>query len=207
MREEFIYLIRPTDDFELFNDNNYRGFYNTASTYFENDLVRVGETIYRAKSNTVPGMFNVALYDTVNSGVDLLGYVPNDTNFSITESTLEQQFLEEFGREFDVSSDANVLISTARYLNAEDSSIPNRRVVVYRKNDNHYEYHQLLETDDITENWAESIAISEDGKKIAIGAPDNSVDTIRLCLGPHIQNSDGKFVKNPTIRSIDFVQY
>ena len=80
-------------------------------TYFENDLVRVGETIYRAKSNTVPGMFNVALYDTVNSGVDLLGYVSNDTNFSITESTLEQQFPEEFGREFDVSPDANVLIS------------------------------------------------------------------------------------------------
>ena len=200
----YIFDKTPTDDFVLSNDNNYRGFYNTASTYFENDLVRVGETIYRAKSNTVPGMFNVALYDTVNSGVDLLGYVPNDTNFSITESTLEQQFLEEFGREFDVSSDANVLISTARYLNAEDSSIPNRRVVVYRKNDNHYEYHQLLETDDITENWAESIAISEDGKKIAIGAPDNSVDTIRGgCVYIYIQNSDGKFVKNQTIRSID----
>ena len=94
LNEGTIYIFdkTPTDDFVLSNDNNYRGFYNTASTYFENDLVRVGETIYRAKSNTVPGMFNVALYDTVNSGVDLLGYVPNDTNFSITESTLEQQF-------------------------------------------------------------------------------------------------------------------
>ena len=58
-------------------------------------------------------MFNV-VHDTVNSGW-IVRYAPNDTNFSITESTLEQQFPEEFGREFD-ENDANVLISTARYL-------------------------------------------------------------------------------------------
>ena len=200
----YIFDKSSTDDFVLSNDNNYRGMYNTASTYFENDLVRVGNQIYKAKSNTIPGLFNVNLYDEVNSGVDLLGYVPNDTNFSITESTLEQQFLEEFGRDFDVSSDGNVLIATARYLNAEDSSIPNRRVVVYRKAGNHYEYHQLIETDDISEGWGKSIAISEDGKKIAVGAPNNSLKTIRGgAVYVYIQDNDGKFVKTQTITSID----
>ena len=52
---------------------------------------------------------------------------------SSTESTLEQKFLEEFAGDYDVSPDANVLAAPARYLNADDSSIPNRKVVVYRK--------------------------------------------------------------------------
>ena len=90
----YIFDKNSTDDFVLSNDNDYRGTYSTASTYFVNDLVRVGETIYKAKTNTVPGAFNLNLWDTVNSGVDLLGYVPNDTNFSITESTLEQKVRE-----------------------------------------------------------------------------------------------------------------
>ena len=35
----------------------------------------------------------------------------------------------------------------------------------------HYEYSPLLETEDITENFANTIAVSQDGKKIAVGAP------------------------------------
>ena len=200
----YIFDKNSVDDFVMSNDNNYRGDFNTAATYFENDLVKVGNQIYKAKSNTIPGPFEVNLFEEINSGVDLLGYVPNDTNFSITESTLEQLFLEEFGRDFDVDSTGNVLITTARYLNPEDSSVPNRKVVVYRKVGNHYQYSQLIETDDITENWGQSIAISQDGKKIAVGAPDNSVDTIRGgAVYIYIQNTNGNFVKNQTIRSID----
>ena len=58
------------------NDNNYRGDFNTAATYFENDLVKVGNQIYKAKSNTIPDLFEVNLFEEINSGVDLLGYVP-----------------------------------------------------------------------------------------------------------------------------------
>ncbi len=200
----YIFDKNSTDDFVLSNDNDYRGTYSTASTYFVNDLVRVGETIYKAKTNTVPGAFNLNFWDTVNSGVDLLGYVPNDTNFSITESTLEQKFLEEFGADYDVSTDGNVLISTARYLNANDSSVPNRRIVVYRKSGNHYTYSQLLETQDISENWGQTIAISNDGKKIAVGAPDNSTRDIRGgAVYIYIQGTDGRFSLNQTLRPID----
>jgi hypothetical protein len=206
LNEGRIYMFdkNSTDDFVLSNDNNYRGTYNTASSYFTNDLIRFGETIYKAKTNTVPGAFNVNLWETINSGVDLLGYVPNDTNYSITESTLEQKFLEEFGADYDVSTDGNVLISTARYLNADDSSLPNRRIVVYRKTGNHYQYSQLLETQDITENWGQTIAISNDGKKIAVGAPDNSTREIRGgAVYIYIQGTDGRFALNQTLRPID----
>ena len=191
------------NDFVLASENKFRGFHNTTSTYFEGDLVRFGSTIYEAKTNLIPGPFDLAGWTVKDQGLDLLGYVPNDTNFSLTESTLEQKFLEEFAGDFDVSSDANVMIATARYLNADDSSIPNRKVVVYRKNGNHYEYSQLLETDDITENFANTIAVSEDGKKIAVGAPNNGQMTVQGgCVYVYIQQN-GKFVKTQTLRPVD----
>ena len=57
--------------------------------------------------------------------VDLIGYSPNDTAFSLTDSVLEQNDLEEFGENFDVSKDALVVIATAQYINRSDSSLPN----------------------------------------------------------------------------------
>ena len=129
----YIFDKDANNDFVIASENKFRGFHNLTSTYFEGDIVRFGDTIYEAKTNLVPGPFDLTGWTVKDQGLDLLGYVPNDTNFSLTESTLEQKFLEEFAGDYDVSSDANVLAATARYLNADDSSIPNRKVVVYRK--------------------------------------------------------------------------
>ena len=71
---------------------------------------------------------------------------PNDTNFSLVESTLEQRNLEAFGSDFDVSLKGEVLISNSMYTSVYeiesgdtvlglDSSIANRKVVVYRQNE------------------------------------------------------------------------
>ena len=67
--------------------------------------------------------------------------MPNDTNFSISESVLEQNKLEAFGENFDVSKSADVLITyTARYptdgtlLYAEGDAVDSStEIVVYRK--------------------------------------------------------------------------
>ena len=61
--------------------------------------------------------------DYSSHGVDLIGYPPNDTAFSLTDSVLEQNDLEEFGENFDVSKDASVVIATAQYINRSDSSL------------------------------------------------------------------------------------
>ena len=170
----YIFDKDSNNDWAIATDNNYRGFYKTSAVYFENDLVRVGDTIYKAKTNLLAGPFDITQWTTVSSGVDLIGYLPNDTSFSLTDSVLEQNDLEEFGENFDVSKDASVVIATAKYINRSDSSLPTRKVVVYRKNQNHYEYSQILEPFNTTENFGSTIAISNDGKKIAIGAPFNS---------------------------------
>ena len=134
---------------------------------------RFGETIYKAKTNIVPGAFNLNQWTAQTSGLDLLGYVPNDTNYSLVESTLEQTNLEAFASDFDVSAKGEVLLANSVYTSIYeiesgdvslglDSSIANRKVVVYRLNGSSYEYSQILEPFNQTEDYGSTIAVSED---------------------------------------------
>jgi hypothetical protein len=182
-----IYFVNKnsTEDWALSVQKNYRGTFRTSATYFENEYVRFGETVYKANTNLIPGTFNVSQWTAQTTGLDLLGYVPNDTNFSLVESTLDQNNLEAFGTDFDVNANGQVLVANSMYTSVYeiesgdaviglDSSIANRKVVVYRLNDSSYEYSQILEPFNQTEDFGTSIAVSEDGTKIAVGAPLNS---------------------------------
>ena len=199
----YIFDKNDTDDWALGIENKYRGFFKNTLSYFIGDLVRVGDTIYEATTNLVPGNFVVSQWTAKTEGVDLLGYVPNDTSFSLKDSVLEQNLLEEFGEDFDLSKDGSVMIASARYMNTNDSSIPNRKIVVYRKNLNHYEYSQILEPFNLIEEYASSIAISNDGKKVAVGAPYNS-DEVSAggCVYIYIQTGTD-FIYKQTLRPID----
>ena len=211
-----IYFVNKNsiDDWALSVQKNYRGDFRVSATYFENEYVKFGETIYKANTNIVPGVFDVSQWTVQTSGLDLLGYVPNDTNFSLVESTLEQINLEAFGSDFDVSQKGEVLISNSMYTSVYeiesgdvvlglDSSIANRKVVVYRQNGTNYEYSQILEPFNETEDFGLSIAVSNDGRKIAVGAPHNSdVSNNGGAVYIYIQSGD-TFVYNQTLRPID----
>ena len=193
----------PTKDWHIGSEPNYRGNFRTTASYTEGEYVKVGDEIYQSKSNLIPGVFNSNLWTQITTGVDLLGFVPNDTNFSLAESTLEQNLLEEFGESFDISTDGSVLISTARYTNHDDSSIPNTKIVVYRKIGDQYQYSQLIEPSDLTEHFGEDLAVSNDGKKIAIGASFNSdISRSNGAVYIYIQSGD-TFVYKQTIRPKD----
>ena len=203
-----------TDDWALSVQKSYRGDFQISATYFENEYVKFGETIYKANTNLIPGSFNVSQWTAQTSGLDLLGYVPNDTNFSLVESTLEQANLEAFASDFDVSEKGEVFIANSAYtsiyeIEADgvslglDSSIANRKVVVYRLNSNSYEYSQILEPFNQTEDFGSTIAVSQDGKKIAVGAPLNSdVTDNGGAVYIYIQSGD-TFVYSQTLRPID----
>ena len=217
-----IYIIEKnaTEDWSLGIDRNFRGFHRTSATYFEGELVRVGNEIYEANTNLVPGTFNPALWTQKTSGLDLLGYVPNDTNFSLNTSTLEQNKLEAFGENFDVDKKGDVLIASTMYTStyeldssdgsllyppgeAVDSSLPNVKVVVYRRVNDQYTYSQILEPFNQFEDFGNSIAISNDGKKIAVGAPLNSDLTPGGgCVYIYVQNGT-TFSYRQTIRPRD----
>lgn len=200
-----IYFVDKNDneDWAIGNEPLYRGLHRTDASYTTGEYVKFGDAVYKSKSNIVPGAFNSLLWEQVTSGIDLLGYVPNDTNFSITESTVDQKFLEEVGEAFDVSKDGNVLITTVRYLNTDDSAVPNTKIAVYRKVDDQYIYSQIIEPSDLTEHFGEDVAISNNGKKIAIGASFNS-DISRSNGAVYVYVQDGdSFVYKQTIRPKD----
>ena len=200
-----IYYIdkNANENWSIGSEPLYRGLHRNTGSYTTGEYVKFGEAVYKSKSNIVPGIFNPLLWEQVTIGVDLLGYIPNDTNFSITESTVEQRFLEEVGESFDVSKDGSVLITTARYLNTDDSAVPNTKIVVYRKVDDQYVYSQLIEPSDLTEHFGEDISISDDGKKIAIGASFNSdISRSNGAVYVYVQNGDS-FVYKQTIRPQD----
>ena len=211
-----IYFVNKnaTENWALSVQANYRGDFSQVSTYYENEYVRVGDTVYKATTNLIPGVFNVSQWTAQTSGVDLLGYVPNDTNFSLVESTLEQANLEAFGTDFDVSLDGSVMISNSMYTSVYeiesgdavlglDSSIANRKVVVYRLNNASFEYSQILEPFNITEDFGSTIAVSNDGTKIAVGAPLNS-DLVDGggCVYLYVQ-SGNTYVYSQTLRPVD----
>ena len=211
-----IYFVNKnsTDDWALSVQKNYRGNFSVSATYFENEYARFGDTVYKANTNLIPGTFDVSQWTAQTSGLDLLGYVPNDTNFSLVESTLEQNNLEAFGSDFDVSADGEVFIANSVYTSVYeiqrdgatlgiDSSIANRKVVVYRLNGTNYEYSQILEPFNLTEDFGSTIAVSADGRKIAIGAPFNS-DVVDNggAVYLYIQSGD-TFVYSQTLRPID----
>lgn len=211
-----IYFVNKnsTEDWALSVQKNYRGNFRVSATYFENEYVRFGDTVYKANTNLIPGSFNVSQWTAQTGGLDLLGYVPNDTNFSLVESTLEQNNLEAFGSDFDVSDDSQVLVSNSMYTSVYeiesgdavlglDSSIANRKVVVYRLNNASYEYSQILEPFNQTEDYGFSIAVSADGKKIAVGAPNNNeLVTNGGVVYVYIQNGN-TFSYNQTIRPVE----
>ena len=211
-----IYFVNKTatENWTLSVQPNYRGDFSQSATYFENEYVRVGETVYKASTNLVPGAFSLSQWTAQSAGIDLLGYVPNDTNFSLVESTLEQSNLEAFGTDFDVSLDGNVLISNSMYTSVYeiesgdvvlglDSSIANRKVVVYRLAGTNYEYSQILEPFNITEDFGSTIAVSNDGTKIAIGAPLNSdLTTGGGCVYLYVQ-SGNSYSYSQTLRPVD----
>lgn len=188
-----------TEDWAIGTDPQYRGDFRSTGTYFEGETVKFGETVYKAKTNLVPGTFNVSQWEVVTGGLDIVGYVPNDTNYSIDESVVEQELLEKFGEKFDVSKNGNVLIATAEYTNHDDSSLPNTKVVVYRKVNGQYAYSQLLQGNTIEEQFGSDIAISADGRKIAVGASQNGdVSPGNGCVYLYIQQDD-QFVYQQTI--------
>ena len=129
--------------------------------------------LYVSKTNIAPGTFNALQWNSTDDLIDYVGYVPNDTGVSIINDSsydlstvLDQGLLYDFANSFDVTPDGEVLIVNAKYGNGK----PNL-VVVYRILNGQYQRSQQLTSPSNTEAFGESIAISTDGKLIAVSAP------------------------------------
>lgn len=194
-----------TYTWEYAKDKKFKGVFNESINYATGDVVYrdiTRGTLYTAKTNLAPGLFDNNDWTSTDDLIDYVGYIPNNTGLSvINDSTdgstvLDQNLLNEFGSEFDVSTNGDVLIVNAIY----DAQKPNK-VVVYRSNNGHFERRQELPAPDKTSGFGHSLAISDDGMWIAIGAPFN--DDYKLDQGKvYIYNQvNGVFVLHQELQS------
>jgi len=157
-------------------DDNYRGDFQVNVSYFEGEYVKINNQVYQAKTNLIAGTFNVNDWEQILTGVDLNGFLPNNTGFITgTDSAIETENLYEFGTQFDVSFTGDVLATIVKYGDTVDSSIATRKLVIYRKSLlGHYVFDQMIDSPLADINYGESVAVSTDGKFIAVGAPNYS---------------------------------
>ena len=97
-------------------DENYRGEFDSNVAYRLNDYVKVGDKVYPTKTNLTAGQFVPINWTEITEGLDLNGFVPNNTGFILgVDSAIETTDLFEFGTQFDVSSNGEVLATIVRY--------------------------------------------------------------------------------------------
>ena len=161
-----------TFNWDSAKNKKFKGEFSETRTYRENDIVYLGGNLLVARTNLPAGVFDSANWTSTNDLVDYIGFLPNDTLFSvINDSTdgstvLDQQELGVFGETIDVNANGDVFLASVTY-NADK---PNG-VVVYRINNGFFEFDQLIEAPNKTIGFADSVSISSDGMSIAIGAP------------------------------------
>jgi hypothetical protein len=159
-------------------DENYRGDFTSTVAYFQDEYVKFNDSVYKAKTNLIPGGFRASDWEEVSTGVQLTGFLPNNTGFIVgTDSAIETENLYEFGTQFDISFTGSVLATVVKYGDAVDSSVATRKLVIYRKSLlGHYVFDQMIDAPYPNINYGDSVAVSTDGKFIAVGAP-NYTDT------------------------------
>ena len=120
-------------------DENYRGEFDSNVAYRLNDYVKVGDKVYQSKTNLTAGQFVQSNWTEITEGLDLNGFVPNNTGFILgVDSAIETTDLFEFGTQFDVSSNGEVLATIVRYGDQIDSSLNTPKLAIYRRVRGHF---------------------------------------------------------------------
>jgi len=163
-------------DWESSKFKSYKGPFDESLAYRQGDIVFVSEdrdALYEARLNIVAGTaFSLDNWTKKSDYVDYVGFIPNNTNIVVINdstdfsSVLDNDNVETFGDEFDVSKDGAVVVSKVTYENKPST------VVVYRNVDENYQHSQIVIAGDESSAINEwKTAISSDGMFIAISKP------------------------------------
>ena len=127
-------------------DINYRGEWDNRYSYGQGNIVLNNNKLYQAQTNIGIG----GSFDTTNSWVELdsridyIGYLPNLTgNTFYGEGVYDPATnIEQFAEFFDVSDDAEVLITKAKIV--QNDSVSYTQIVVYRLTGDKYAVSQVI---------------------------------------------------------------
>ena len=174
----FVKKAASIPDWHLNVDPLYTGLFDVTETYYTNDLAAYNDVIYKSLTIQGPGSFNATFWEEQPEGIDYLGFVPpgpipGSPSFPTIEgdSTQNIQSVTSFGSAFDVNDSGSVLAVAIDDL--VDSSVQ-KKLVVYRLNNNRYQFAQTLTSPDSGEDnseFASKIAVSNNGMFIAVSSP------------------------------------
>ena len=159
----------------LAKDPNYKGSYSQNSLYSANDVVEYNGTWYRAKINMQDGPFNPNKWSEIGDHIDFVGYLPNTSGYNFAGETAinpvlvvnqdQDNPLIGFASNFDTSENGKTIASVVEY----DSTI---KIAVYRLDEFHHSLYQVIEQPEDAPGFGSQVAVSDDGKLIAVSAPD-----------------------------------
>jgi len=164
-------------------DRSYRGIWDNSYRYEKDVIVEYNDALYKAKTNIAAGaVWASSSWEAVNSNIDYIGMLPNRTSktFYSGESVFDPiQNIQQFSKDFDLSDNGDVLITTSEQIKTD--STRDIAVVVYREVDDKFQFSQLITEATTTDGYADKISLHPDGTRFAISAP--LVDTTKINQG------------------------
>ena len=156
-------------EFKGTQDSEYRGQHNTIYSYRKNEIVWYEGSLYKALVDIAPGgaiPTDINSWITTDVGIDRFGYLPYSAGIldGDNDSTAFNNTINA-GKNIDVSANGEVLTFTA-YNNSSEEF----QVYVYRKQENRYAFYEVISAPQVDMLWGDSLALSDDGNYIAVGA-------------------------------------
>jgi len=165
-------------DWTTSKNPNYRGTYDNNETYFVNDIVLVDNVFYVATSNRNPETFDYAydlgVWKEADNLIDYTGYLPNNSLLNITFdsvdiSTIPLENLFEYGINYAVSKDGEVLVVTVKYTNENTNTL-----AVYRNLNGYYKWSQNISPPNNSIDFGHSLSLNGDGSILIVSDPKNN---------------------------------
>ena len=145
---------------------NFKGEYDVSLSYYTNDIVLYQGSFYQSTTNLTPGAFNLAYWTLLTSTIDYIGYVPNDTNLTVSDdSTFTKNTLTNYAHPFAISKYGDVIATVADFNDSDP------KIIIYRLNNGHYDFSQMITAPATGIGFGSSISLNDDGDMLAVGAP------------------------------------
>jgi len=158
--------------FEGTVDPLFRGSHDNFHSYVKNEIVQFQNSLFRALVDIPSGgndPTDITLWIEIEANIDRFGFLPYSNTIEGDNDSTAFNNTNQAGKNIDVSSNGEVLTFTAYNTVTEEY-----QVNVYRIEEGRYAFYEVITAPQTDILWGESLAISDDGKYIAVGA--NSAD-------------------------------
>ena len=149
-------------------DPTFRGDWDNFHSYVTGAIVQEEGQLYKAKVD-IPkggnGPTDIALWESIDVNIDRFGYLPYASTIQGDTDSTAFNNTTSAGKNIGVSTNGEVLSFTAF-----NNSTNEFQVNVYRLQEGRYAFYEAITSPSTNVSWGASVALSDDGSYIAVGA-------------------------------------